>query len=71
MRSHFFFVFASPIAISTPLIAATPTQQLQQLFKDSDEAQLKHQPIFALFRSDLRYANRLGDFFSSILEYFR
>ncbi|MES2288966.1 MAG: DUF885 domain-containing protein [Pseudomonadota bacterium] len=64
MRSHLFPVFASLIAISAPLVAATPAQQLQQLFKDSDEAQLKRQPIFALFRGDLRYADRLGDFFS-------
>jgi uncharacterized protein (DUF885 family) len=36
--------------------------QLFQLFKDSDEANLKRNPINALFRGDLRYADRLGDF---------
>lgn len=64
MRSYLFPAFASLIAISAPLMAATPAEQLKQLFKDSDEAQLKRQPIFALFRGDLRYADRLGDFYT-------
>ncbi len=34
---------------------------LFQLFKDSDEASLKLNPIGAIFRGDLRYADRLGD----------
>jgi uncharacterized protein (DUF885 family) len=38
--------------------------RLFQLFKDSDEASLKRNPIQALFRGDLRYADRLGDLFS-------
>jgi uncharacterized protein (DUF885 family) len=38
--------------------------RLKQLFHDSDEASLKLNPISALFRGDLRYADRLGDFFS-------
>ncbi|MFC3579894.1 DUF885 domain-containing protein [Sphingomonas hylomeconis] len=38
--------------------------KLKQLFHDSDEASLKLNPISALFRGDLRYADRLGDFFS-------
>jgi uncharacterized protein (DUF885 family) len=51
-------------AATTP--AAAPAQQsahdrLFQLFKDSDEASLKRNPISALFRGDLRYADRLGD----------
>jgi len=36
--------------------------RLFQLFKDSDEASLKRNPINALFRGDMRYADRLGDF---------
>ena len=47
---------------------ATPTvsahDRLFQLFKDSDEASLKRNPIQALFRGDMRYADRLGDLFS-------
>ena len=35
--------------------------RLFQLFKDSDEASLKRNPINALFRGDLRYAEHLGD----------
>ena len=36
--------------------------RLFQLFKDSDEASLKRNPLQALFRGDLRYADRFGDF---------
>jgi len=35
--------------------------RLKQLFYDSDEASLKRNPIQAIFRGDLRYADRLGD----------
>ena len=41
--------------------AASAHDQLFQLFKDSDEASLKLNPIGAIFRGDLRYADRLGD----------
>ncbi|MDQ2877890.1 MAG: DUF885 domain-containing protein [Pseudomonadota bacterium] len=36
--------------------------KLKQLFYDSDEASLKRNPIEGIFRGDLRYADRLGDF---------
>jgi uncharacterized protein (DUF885 family) len=39
-------------------------ERLFRLFKESDEAALKRNPINALFRGDLRYADRLGDLFS-------
>ncbi len=64
MRSRFFLPLLPLIAIVAPAQAATPAEQLQQLFKNSDEASLKRNPITALFRGDLRYADRLGDFFS-------
>ena len=64
MRSYLLSAFVSIAAISTPLMAATPAEQLQQLFRDSDEASLKRNPINALFRGDLRYADQLGDFYS-------
>jgi uncharacterized protein (DUF885 family) len=52
-------------AAPAPTIAASPEDaKLLQLFHDSDEAMLKRQPIQALTRGDLRYADRLGDFFS-------
>src|SRR6202008_2330309 len=38
--------------------------RLFQLFRDSDEASLKRNPLQALFRGDYRYADRLGDLFS-------
>ncbi len=59
----------SPIAISSPIQAAPAEKpneaaQLKQLFADSDEDNLKRNPISALFRGDLRYADRLGDYIS-------
>ena len=47
--------------------AAAPAQpvnqgaQLHALFKASDESNLRRNPLNALFRGDLRYADRLGD----------
>ncbi len=51
-------LFAVPAATS----ATTPAERLHKLFIDSDEASLKRNPLQALFRGDLRYADRLGDF---------
>ena len=42
----------------------TASQALAALFRDSDEASLRRNPIQATARGDLRYADRLGDFFS-------
>ena len=42
--------------------AMTPAEKMRKLFVDSDEASLKRNPLNALFRGDLRYADRLGDF---------
>ncbi len=64
MRSYLIPVAVSLSALAAPLAAATPAATMQQLFRDSDEASLKRQPINALFRGDLRYADRLGDFYS-------
>ncbi|HYZ48610.1 MAG TPA: DUF885 family protein, partial [Sphingomonas sp.] len=54
------------VLVAAPAAAAQPTAdydaQLKQLFQDSDEAQLKLNPISAIFRGDMRYADRLGDF---------
>lgn len=44
--------------------AQTPAERLYALFRASDEADLQRNPINALFRGDLRYADRLGDFVS-------
>jgi uncharacterized protein (DUF885 family) len=64
MRPYLIPITLSFAALAAPLAAATPAQTLQKLFTDSDEASLKRNPINALFRGDLRYADRLGDFYS-------
>src|SRR3954452_5258577 len=67
---------AAAPALATPPIVTSPTtatsaqeqgahDRLFQLFKDSDEASLKRNPLQALFRGDYRYADRLGDLFSN------
>jgi uncharacterized protein (DUF885 family) len=45
-------------------LQATASQALASLFRDSDEASLRRNPLQATARGDLRYADRLGDFFS-------
>lgn len=64
---------ASTLALAVPAMAdAQPAAAVQQsahdrlfqLFKASDEASLKRNPLQALFRGDMRYADRLGDLFS-------
>jgi uncharacterized protein (DUF885 family) len=60
---------ALPLSVSPALAqTAAPAQdaaaQLKQLFKDSDENQLKRNPLFAIFRGDMRYADQFGDFIS-------
>ena len=53
-------------AFSSPAEAprATASQALAALFRDSDEASLRRNPVQATARGDLRYADRLGDYFS-------
>ena len=56
----------APVAAAPePVAAATPEKsahdRLFDLFKASDEASLKRNPLSAIFRGDLRYADRLGD----------
>jgi uncharacterized protein (DUF885 family) len=56
-------------AVTPPPGASTPVQneagqRLRQLFHESDEANLRRNPISALFRGDFRYADRLGDYMS-------
>ena len=62
----------SALPCSLPAMAAPPTAQqpsaedmkLLKLFHDSDEASLKRNPINAMYRGDLRYADQLGDYVS-------
>ena len=57
---------SAPLFAQAPAPAVQPSahERLFQLFKESDEASLKRNPLQALFRGDLRYADRLGDLFS-------
>jgi uncharacterized protein (DUF885 family) len=58
------FAAAPMAAIAAPAKAKkalSPAEKLHKLFVDSDEASLKRNPLSALFRGDLRYADRLGD----------
>ena len=50
MRSYLLPIAVSLSTLAAPLAAATPAEQLQQVFRDSDEALLKRQPINALFQ---------------------
>jgi uncharacterized protein (DUF885 family) len=58
----------APLAFAVPAVAATETAtkvdaaaELKKLFADSDEDSLRRNPVNALFRGDMRYADRLGD----------
>src|SRR5215210_644336 len=57
---------AVPAVVETPAAPAAPQvsahERLFQLFKESDEANLRRNPLQALFRGDLRYAEHFGDF---------
>ncbi len=63
-------LMSAAIPLTTTAVAAQTSAQanasaaLKQLFADSDEATLKRNPINALFRGDMRYADQLGDFVS-------
>lgn len=48
----------------TQVVSKSEDQKLAQLFKDADEANLRLNPMEALGRGDMRYADRLGDYFS-------
>ena len=55
-----------PPAVAAAEVVPTATAQsehdkLFSLFKESDEASLRRNPLSALFRGDMRYADRLGD----------
>jgi uncharacterized protein (DUF885 family) len=52
---------------ATPSAAATqgtPAERLRALFARSDEDLLRRAPIVGLYRGDLRYADRFGDYLS-------
>ncbi len=56
---------AQDATASGPATTATEQDaaaQLKKLFSDSDERYLRDNPVMALFRGDMRYADRLGDY---------
>ena len=62
----------APVAAAAPAADAAPQasegERLARLFRESDEANLRRNPVNALFRGDMRYADRIGDFITD--EYF-
>ncbi|MEO7276747.1 MAG: DUF885 domain-containing protein [Sphingomicrobium sp.] len=63
--------FATPAGAAPPRLAAalhnalqSPHARLFSLFRASDEAALRRNPLQALYRGDLRFAHGLGDLFS-------
>ena len=54
-------VAATPEPVAAPTPEKSAHDRLFDLFKASDEASLKRNPLSAIFRGDLRYADRLGD----------
>jgi uncharacterized protein (DUF885 family) len=63
---------AAPLAMALPTPAFAKSSpkpskadvegaKLKRLFKDSDEASLRRNPLSALYRGDTRYADQLGD----------
>ena len=57
-------VFAVDDAVQTEAKQMEEGEKLKALFAADDEASLKRNPISALFRGDMRYADRFGDFVS-------
>lgn len=53
-----------PAAVPSAAPAAAAHARLFALFAASDEAELKRNPLEALQRGDLRYADRIGDMFT-------
>lgn len=63
-------LFATAAPLTGAAIAAAPAERaagqadarLLKLFADSDEASLRRNPINAIYRGDMRFADRLGDY---------
>ena len=57
-------VAPSPVITHQEALAPSAHDALFQLFKDDDEASLKLNPMSAIYRGDLRYADQFGDYVS-------
>jgi uncharacterized protein (DUF885 family) len=77
LRFSILFVSAATLAVQIPIANAraddavqteakqlTEGAKLKAIFAQDDEASLKRNPLNALFRGDMRYADRLGDYVS-------
>jgi uncharacterized protein (DUF885 family) len=53
---------AAPAASKPAPGPTSEAERLKRLFHESDEANLRRNPVGAIFRGDLRYSDRLGDF---------
>ena len=53
---------ADPPAAAAAEARESESERLHRLFRESDEANLRRNPIAAMFRGDYRYADRLGDY---------
>ncbi|AYJ85564.1 DUF885 domain-containing protein [Sphingomonas paeninsulae] len=73
MRLRILILSTVSAALLTPVIASAQTAastasvsaesaKLRKIFADSDEAQLKRNPLFALYRGDTRFGGQFGDF---------
>jgi uncharacterized protein (DUF885 family) len=58
------FAPAAPVAAQAPAARQSAHDRLFALFSQSDEANLKRNPLQGMFRGDMRYADHLGDLFS-------
>jgi len=54
--------FAAPAAPAPAAARTAEGEKLSRLFKESDEAALRRNPIQALFRGDPRYSDQFGDY---------
>ncbi|MEA3041332.1 MAG: hypothetical protein QOC65_821 [Sphingomonadales bacterium] len=54
----------APPAVAAVAPAQSPGERLRALFARSDEDLLRRAPLVALYRGDLRYADRYGDYLS-------
>jgi len=53
---------AQPAAAATVPAPNKATRDLHKLFADSDEGSLRRNPLYGIFRGDMRYADRFGDY---------
>lgn len=53
---------AAPAAVASTTQPSAVDAALIKIFHDSDEASLRRNPLNAIYRGDMRYADRLGDY---------